>query len=143
MKRILQFALAALFFISCSSTPKIETDIVDYVKNVANDPSSVEIVDYKLMEKTTVSDCYDRLPEMRLDIAELLKWQEDYGHLQSDTTTVSYCYKVDFRAKNALDALVKNQMFILYDKNMEAITHSDGMLGLNDIQVQEILKGQS
>ena len=146
MKKIFYLLAISLFFGSCGESqketkkPKLEIDINKYLKSIANDSTSIELIKYDLVRTQTVADCYNELEHMSyLDKEEINRLKEEKKHLANDTTKVSYCYLVAFRGKNAFNAVVQNEIYVLLDENKEIKLHDKGLVGLNYAKMVEIL----
>lgn len=150
--RVIFLAFVLVFScVGCSSPSNnnqkknlIEESILDYLKKIANDPNSIELIEYKLIQKQRISDCYNSITEMSfLSDEEKDQLLKKFIQLKNDTTTVSFCYEVDFRGNNKLGALVKNKIFVLYDDSKQVITHGNGLMTLNYNQMRELLEKKS
>ncbi len=139
MKNLLLPIVTLIFVITgCNSMTETEKAIFDYLKSVSNDPSSLELVKFDLVNKETVSDCFERYLKFANEEEKTsLKQKEE--ELSNNATIVSYCYKAQVRSKNALGALVLNDVFVLFDKDMKPLNHDSGMMGLSYNQMKSVL----
>jgi hypothetical protein len=154
MKNLLLPIVTLIFVITgCNSMTETEKAIFDYLKSVSNDPSSLELVKFDLVNKETVSDCFERYRKFvneeevtALKYGLVFKYEEEITalkqkeeELSNNATIVSYCYKAQVRSKNALGALVLNDVFVLFDKDMKPLNHDSGMMGLSYNQMESVL----
>jgi len=138
MKKFFLPLLSLLFILSCNQMSETDKTIVDFIKKNSHNPSSVELLSSELFKTQTISDIYKDYLKTFADEGEK-EILINKSSLIDNKEEVSYCYKVSFRAKNAMDAVVLNNMYILFDKDMKPIAIGDGLMGLNSIQMKKLL----
>jgi len=138
MKKFLLPLLSVFFIVSCNQMSETDKIIVDFIKKNTHNPSSVELISSELFKTQTISDIYSDYLKTYANEGEK-EILMNKSSLIDNNMEVSYCYKVSFRAKNALDAVVLNNMYILFNKDMKPLAIGEGLMGLNGIQMKELL----
>jgi hypothetical protein len=143
LKQLFSLTLLVLLTLtSCNNSNKIEDECEAFLKNQLNDPKSYERISIKLTDTFRTSDWITRnsdiqtLPPMvsedlskyEIELAEynkrnafyldsMTKVKERLLNNPNENEIIHISYTLDYRAKNALGALIKKRAVINYRPN--------------------------
>lgn len=149
--RKLLFIFVAVLMVACTMTEqdKAERLVKEYMERNANDPSSVEYVEFGKLQPDSVfyfseTDEYKEMmdsSEKMLDDMELLRMQEKYSEgaaladsgvrlmdrIEAKTNSFKpyqrgMKMRLEYRAKNGVGALVKSTAMVRFDDELTKIT---------------------